>query len=134
MAARTYLHITANGDVEPCVFAHFATHNLHEVSLTEALEAPLFDEIRKAAPYEGNQLRPCMLIDQPYVSREIFGKTQARPTHPGANSLTNEMAPALDRYADAYRAIADPPWRAGDWMRLWPDPPDADAHTRERIG
>jgi MoaA/NifB/PqqE/SkfB family radical SAM enzyme len=121
---RYYLHVTANGDVEPCVFAHFATHNIYESSLTEAVKSPLFTAIREAIPYEGNLLRPCMLIDQPYVARRVWQENGAHPTHPGADSLLTTVAPGLDEYAREMKAIFDPAWEAGDWRRMWPDPPE----------
>ena len=39
---RRYLHINAAGDVEPCVFAHYANVNIRETSLLDALRSPLF--------------------------------------------------------------------------------------------
>jgi len=121
---RYYLHITANGDVEPCVFAHCATHNIYDSTLTEALKSPLFTAIRDAIPYEGNLLRPCMLIDRPHVARRIWKENDAYPTHPGADSLLDAIAADLDEYAKEVREIFDPAWEAGDWMRMWPDPPE----------
>jgi MoaA/NifB/PqqE/SkfB family radical SAM enzyme len=45
-AARGFLHINAQGYVEPCPFAHMATDTVKEVSLREALQSPLFSYIR----------------------------------------------------------------------------------------
>ncbi|MEN6429340.1 MAG: radical SAM protein, partial [Coriobacteriales bacterium] len=56
--ARRYFHINANGDVEPCIFAHFATHNIKDVSLAEALSSPFFSDIKSRQPYDDNLLRP----------------------------------------------------------------------------
>ena len=39
---RNYLHINPNGDVEPCVFIHYSSANIKEVTLLEALKQPLF--------------------------------------------------------------------------------------------
>ena len=39
---RNYCHINANGDVEPCVFIHYSSANIREVTLLEALKQPLF--------------------------------------------------------------------------------------------
>ena len=43
---RKYFHVNARGDVEPCVFCHFASDNVKEKSLVEALSSPLFREMR----------------------------------------------------------------------------------------
>ncbi|UCC59862.1 MAG: radical SAM protein, partial [Dehalococcoidia bacterium] len=36
---RIYFHINHRGDVEPCIFVHYATHNIKECSLVEALNS-----------------------------------------------------------------------------------------------
>jgi MoaA/NifB/PqqE/SkfB family radical SAM enzyme len=42
---RLYFHINHRGDVEPCIFCHFATHNINECSVAEALASPFFRSI-----------------------------------------------------------------------------------------
>jgi len=106
-----YVHIIANGDVEPCVFVHFAVDNVHGKKLTDVFQSPFFQAIREAQPYDDdNLLRPCLIIDHPHVLREIVERTHARPTHPGAESILHEMAEDLDRYAEEMKAIYDPVW------------------------
>ncbi len=39
---RRYLHINANGDVDPCVFIHYSDSNIREKTLLECLQSPLF--------------------------------------------------------------------------------------------
>ena len=39
---RRYLHINANGDVDPCVFIHYSDSNIREKSLLDALRGPMF--------------------------------------------------------------------------------------------
>ncbi|OGD31214.1 hypothetical protein A2V94_05030 [Candidatus Atribacteria bacterium RBG_16_35_8] len=46
-AGRGFIHINAEGDLEPCPFAPFSDVNLKEVSLKEALQSKLLEEIRK---------------------------------------------------------------------------------------
>lgn len=114
-----YLHINPNGDVEPCVFAHFAVSNLREQTLREALRHPFMAAIRKGIPYDGNLLRPCMIIDRPEVLRRLCERYGARPTHPGAESLLGELAPALDATAEGLAEIMDRVWNAGEWQHLY---------------
>lgn len=102
-----YLHINANGDAEPCVFAHFAMDNIKEKSLAEILDSPLFKKIREMRPYCHNPNRPCMLIDSPSVSRSAFSMPGVYATHPGAETLFNDLAPALDKYSEEYGKLAD---------------------------
>ena len=107
---RAYLHITSTGDVEPCIFTHFAADNIKEKSLTEVLKSPFFHAIQTRQPFSDNLLRPCMLIDEPHVIRDIVCSTGARPTHPGADDLTTSYAAAIDDYAAGFKTIADAAW------------------------
>jgi len=60
---RSYLHINANGDIEPCAFIHYSDSNIHEKTLLEAYKSPLFMEYKKGQPFNDNLLRPCPLLD-----------------------------------------------------------------------
>lgn len=102
-----YCHINANGDVEPCVFAHFAMDNIKDKSLAEALNSPLFKKIREMRPYCTNPNRPCMLIDVPEVSRTAFRIQGVYPTHPGAETLYTDLADDIDKYSQEYAKLAD---------------------------
>ena len=108
-----YFHIISNGDVEPCVFVHFAVDNIHGKSLAEVSESPFFKAIRKAQPYDDdNLLRPCMIIDHPHVLREIVASQHAHPTHYGAETILEEMAEEIDSYALGVKAVFDPIWES----------------------
>jgi hypothetical protein len=111
---RSYIHINSNGDVEPCVFAHFAIDNIADKSLLEILKSDFFKAIRSRIPYCENYLRPCIIIDHPALLREIVGRFGARPTHPGADALLDDLKDELDRYAAEYGEIADAEWYAQD--------------------
>lgn len=107
---KKYLHITASGDVEPCVFCHFASDNIKEKSLLEVLNSPLFREIRSRQPFTDNPFRPCMLIDEPAQGRELALSYACRFTHPGAETLFTELANSIDRYSRQYKTLADAAW------------------------
>lgn len=107
---REYLHINANGDVEPCVFCHFAVDNIRDTSLKEAINSPFFKGIRSCQPYRENLLTPCMLVDAPDVLRRLVTEFNARPTCEGAEDIITDLAPDLERYAEQYRKYADPAW------------------------
>jgi MoaA/NifB/PqqE/SkfB family radical SAM enzyme len=111
---RKYLHVNHNGDVEPCVFSHFAVDNIKGRSLADVLKSPFFREIRSRIPYSENLLRPCMIIDHPELLREMVTRHGARPTHAGAEGLLSELAPSLDAYAQEYAGVADAKWRPRD--------------------
>ncbi len=108
---RRYFHINANGDVEPCVYTHVAMNNIKDVSLAEALDSPLFRTIRKRQPHNENHLRPCMIIDNPHIYREIIEETKPYFTHKGAEEVVTKMKDELDAYASRFGAFADKVWR-----------------------
>ncbi|ACK42997.1 MULTISPECIES: radical SAM protein [Dictyoglomus] len=107
---RRYLHINHKGEVEPCIFAHFAVDNIKEKSLVEVLNSEFFKEIRKRQPFHENLLLPCMIIDSPWILREIVQKTGAHPTHPGADDIITKFAPIIDEYAKGVRKALNPIW------------------------
>ncbi|MDD4311677.1 MAG: radical SAM protein, partial [Eubacteriales bacterium] len=62
---RSYLHINANGDIEPCAFIHYSDSNIKTKTLLEAYQSPLFMQYRNGQPFNENHLRPCPLLDNP---------------------------------------------------------------------
>ncbi len=109
---RMYFHITSRGDVEPCVFVHFAVDNIKEKSLKEVLNSDFFRDIRSSQPCSENHLRPCMVIDNPKIMRQVCGKYNAYPTHPGSDSIIKDkkIVSFLDDYSENFKNIVDPIW------------------------
>jgi MoaA/NifB/PqqE/SkfB family radical SAM enzyme len=116
---RYYLHITVNGDVEPCVFVHFAVDNIKGKSLLDVLKSPFFKAIREQIPYDGNTLRACMIIDRPEVLRDHVKRHNAKPTHEGADTLITTIKDQLDEYARGIAEIYEKAWKEGDWIRIF---------------
>lgn len=116
---RRYLHINPTGDIEPCVFVHFAIDNVRRTTIREALRSPFMCAIRDGVPYDGNLLRPCMIIDRPEVLRQHCREHGARPTHPGAATILNELADVLDEKASSVAAVMDGVWERGEWQHLY---------------
>ncbi|MFW6181419.1 MAG: radical SAM protein [Spirochaetota bacterium] len=106
-----YMHVISSGDVEPCVFCHFAADNIKEKSLREVLQSDFFKAFRKRRPYNENLLLPCTIIDNPHILREAVAEGGAHPTHPGSESIITTLAPALDEYARAYGEVAGRAWQ-----------------------
>jgi MoaA/NifB/PqqE/SkfB family radical SAM enzyme len=109
-AGRSYFHVNANGDVEPCVYTHIATHNIYSCTLKEALKSPLFCGIRKRQPHNKNHLLPCMIIDNPHVMREIIDEFHPRFTHKGAEEIYTILKEDMDAYAARYAKLAEKIW------------------------
>jgi MoaA/NifB/PqqE/SkfB family radical SAM enzyme len=117
---RRYLHINCKGDVEPCVFVHFAVDNIKEKSLMEAIKSPFFTSIRERQKINNeNPLLPCMIIDHPETLRELVAEHGAYPTHDGAETLVNEMADYLDSYAVEYGKLANEAWKSYGKKDIW---------------
>jgi MoaA/NifB/PqqE/SkfB family radical SAM enzyme len=114
-----YLHINPRGDVEPCVFAHFAVSSVREGTIREALRHPFMAAIREGLPYDGNLLRPCMIIDRPEVLRRLCRAYGARPTHPGAATIIQELRDALDARAARLAHVIDKVWFDDEWQHLY---------------
>jgi MoaA/NifB/PqqE/SkfB family radical SAM enzyme len=77
---RRYLHINANGDVEPCAFIHYSDSNIYEKTLLEALQSPLFMAYKNGQPFNSNLLRPCPLLDNPDALVEMVEQSGALST------------------------------------------------------
>ncbi|MBI4966342.1 MAG: radical SAM protein [Desulfomonile tiedjei] len=107
---RNYIHINANGDVEPCVFTHFAVDKIHEKTLSEVLHSDFFATIRSKQPYSENLLTPCMIIDNPDVYRTVVRACGAYPTHDGAEDVIVKIKDDLDDYGRRVRALEDEVW------------------------
>ena len=74
---RRYLHINANGDVDPCVFIHYSNANIYKESLLDALKSPIFMAYHDGQPFNENMLRPCPMLENPQKLRkmveEVYG-------------------------------------------------------------
>ncbi len=100
---RNYLHINASGDVEPCAFIHYSNVNIKDVSLLEALQSPLFKQYKERQPFNENHLRPCPLLDNPDILKEMVLESGAESTQPidkeDVVELTNKCQDAAKKWA-----------------------------------
>ena len=74
------------------------------------ITSPFFMAFRKRQPFNENHLRPCSIIDNPHVLRDIVAETGAYATHEGAETVVTDLAKQLDAYSCAYGKIADKVW------------------------
>lgn len=109
-AGRKYLHINTKGDVEPCVFCHFALDNIKVTSLRKAVTSPLFKRIQEFHRNNRNLLRPCIIIDHPHIYREVCSMPGVYFTHEGADGIVKELSKEIDIYATEYGTIAERVW------------------------
>jgi len=108
-----YLHVNFRGDLEPCVFIHFATHNIGDIwanggHLWDVLSSPFFKEIRRFNRRDPNKLRPCMIIDHNEWLEHCVQACGAKPTHPGADEIIKTpLCQGVRAWAAAYAPLAD---------------------------
>ncbi|MGC9043627.1 MAG: radical SAM/SPASM domain-containing protein [Myxococcota bacterium] len=117
LSASRYCYVTVEGDMQPCTFVQFATHNIKSSSFIEIWKSPLFENIRKRQPYSKNLLRVCKIIDNPHILAEVVSESGARPTCNGADDiLKNEKTREfLKKYSEEWGEIADRAWLSNDY-------------------
>ncbi|MFC1852047.1 radical SAM protein [candidate division CSSED10-310 bacterium] len=111
-AGRKYFHVNAQGDIEPCVFFQYSTHNITTSSLQDALRSDFFQAIKQGQRSNSNLLRPCTLIDRPEISRSAISCHHAVPSHHEADDMFTTLKDDIDSYSQAYGTIADAAWDA----------------------
>lgn len=111
---RHYLHINANGDVEPCAFVHYSNVNIKEVSLIDALKSPLFMEYYKGQPWNKNHLRPCPILDNPDAIIGAVERSGAHSTEMLAPEDPRDLAAKTRKAAEAWAEVADKMWADTD--------------------
>ncbi|MDD6794244.1 MAG: radical SAM protein [Clostridiaceae bacterium] len=113
IAGKYYCHINSAGDVEPCIFAHISKDNVKEKSLIEVFRSPLFKELRSRQPYNKNMLRPCMMIDNTNVIREVAEKIGTHTTDDSFKDMLydEEFKGKLDKLAEDFKPYADKAWK-----------------------
>lgn len=107
---RRYLHINANGDMDPCVFIHFSDTNIHEHTLLEGLQAPLFMAYHDGQPFNDNMLRPCPMLENPQALRDMIKRTGAHSSNLEGDETVELLCSRCDKYAKEWKPTADKLW------------------------
>lgn len=112
---RRYLHINANGDVEPCVFIHYSNANIHDVSLIDALQSPIFMKYYEGQPFNDNHLMPCPMLENPDTLPAMVKETGAHCTDLVEQESPEELRAKTAPLAAKWAPVADAMWNdAGD--------------------
>ncbi|MCH3967476.1 MAG: radical SAM protein [Atopobiaceae bacterium] len=107
---RVYCHINARGDVEPCVFIHYSNANIHDKSLIECFQQPIFQAYRKHWPWTDNLLEPCPMLENPEILPQIVHEADAPNTDYAAPESVEELCDKTTPYAKAWKPVADQLW------------------------
>jgi MoaA/NifB/PqqE/SkfB family radical SAM enzyme len=101
--AKSYLHISANGDIEPCAFINYSDSSIYTKTLLEAYKSPLFMQYHKNQPFNNNHLKPCPLLDNPHKLESMVTASGAESTemlHPeNVHNLCNKCKKASENWA-----------------------------------
>ena len=110
---RRYLHINANGDVDPCVFVHYSDSNIREKSLLDCLRSPMFMAYHDGQPFNENHLKPCPMLENPERLREMVAHTGAKSTDLQSPETAEHLCAKCDGYAAAWDSTAQRLWACG---------------------
>ena len=105
---RRYLHITADGGIEPCAFIHLSQGNIKDMSLLDTLQLPFFKEIQKLQPYSDNLLNVCLLVDHPDYFRKIASLPGVRNTDGTVRNMSKEVGKHLDELSKKWEKLSRP--------------------------
>lgn len=109
---RRYLHINANGDVDPCVFIHYSDSNIREKTLLETMRSPLFQAYHDGQPFNENMLQPCPMLENPARLRRIVAETGAKSTDMQSPETADHLCGKCDHYAACWAPRAEELWEA----------------------
>lgn len=109
---RRYLHINANGDVDPCVFIHYSDSNIRQKTLLECLRSPMFMAYHDGQPFNDNMLRPCPMLENPEKLREMVTKAGAKSTDMQSPETVEHLCSKCDAYAQNWADTAERLWNA----------------------
>lgn len=111
---RNYFHINSNGDAEPCVFIHFSDSNIRDKSILEMLQSPLFQKYHEGQPFNRNHLRPCPMLENPQLLRQIVEETGAHQTNMESPEEVDHLCAKCDEYAKNWAPVAEEYWKTHD--------------------
>jgi MoaA/NifB/PqqE/SkfB family radical SAM enzyme len=108
---RSYCHINANGDVEPCAFMHYSDSNIREKTLLEAYRSPLFMGYHDNQPWNDNMLRPCPVLDNPGSLTRIVEASNAKSTDYRNMESAKEFSDKCADTAEKWAPVAERLWK-----------------------
>lgn len=107
---RYYLHINANGDIEPCAFIHYSDCNIREHTLLEAYKRPLFTAYKEGQPFNRNYLRPCPLLDNQGALADMVHRSGAHSTDMAQKEDVDNLTAKCKPAADNWEPVANRLW------------------------
>jgi len=107
---RNYFHINSAGDAEPCVFIHYSNANIHDSSILEILQSPLFMAYHNGQPFNKNHLRPCPMLENPEILQQMVHETGAHNTDLESPESVEHLCEKCKKYAQCWEPVANQLW------------------------
>lgn len=106
---KQYFHISANGDCEPCVFAHYSNVNIKDpdTHVIDALKSPIFMAYKARQPFSDNMLRPCPVMDNPGALKKMVLESGAKSTDLQSPENVEDLFAKTVDVARKWKATAD---------------------------
>ena len=120
-----YCHINPKGDMEPCVFIHYSSANIHDKSLIECLQQPLFKKYKEGQPFNDNHLRPCPMLENPEILQKMVNESGAKSTDLTSPESAEHLCGKCTDYAKCWKPEAD---------KLWEESKASRAAARKAMG
>ena len=108
---RRYLHINANGDIEPCAFIHYSDSSIYEKTLLQAYQSPLFMQYKKNQPFNKNYLQPCPLLDNPKYLVEMVENSASHSTDLKSPENVIDLSNKCIKAAENWDKVANKLWQ-----------------------
>ena len=105
-----YLHINANGDIEPCAFIHYSDSNIKDKTLLEAYKSPLFMAYKEGHPFNDNHLRPCPMLENPEKLKAMVENSGAHSTDMQSPENVADLYGKCKPYAENWTDKANELW------------------------
>ena len=115
---RRYLHINANGDIEPCAFIHYSDSNIRNKTLLQAYQSPLFMQYYHNQPFNDNMLRPCPLLDNCGKLAEMVDKSGAKSTDMQHPEDVHALCEKCRLVADRWQPVSESLWEASGVLKV----------------
>lgn len=107
---RRYFHINAGGDCDPCVFIHYSNANIRNHTLLEVLQSPVFMAYHSMQPFNENHLRPCPMLENPEMLRQMIAESGARSTDLQSPESAEHLCAKCASYAESWKQTAEKLW------------------------
>ena len=124
---RNYFHINSNGDAEPCVFIHFSNCNIKDSSILDILQSPLFKAFHEGQPFNRNHLRPCPMLENPQLIKEMVHAAKAHQTNTESPEEVEELIAKTEAYAEKWAPVAEEIWNEKEHSQ-----PSYENYTKEK--